>query len=282
MVLLKKIADITRYINNEKASGKTIGFVATMGALHMGHLSLIDTSKKKTDITVCSIFVNPTQFNDAKDFEKYPVTIEQDILLLEQHETDVLFLPSVNEMYPEGPTLKQAYKLGDIEHILEGAFRPGHFQGVCQIVDRLFTIIQPNMVFFGQKDYQQCMVIANLIELKHPDIKMHIRTTLREQNGLAMSSRNTRLNDTQKQQALGMFKALQHINANAYNQEIFSLKSQANQILNETGFEKIDYVEVCDAQNLQPIKQWNEAAKVVVVGAAFLGGVRLIDNIIIE
>ena len=155
MLIFKFAADIKKYLNAVKEKGAAIGFVPTMGALHNGHISLIKHSKKQTDITVCSIFVNPVQFNNAEDFEKYPITVENDILLLQENGCDILFMPSVAEMYPDEISKQKHYDLGRLENILEGKYRPGHFQGVCLVVEKLLTIVEPNILFLGQKDFQQ-------------------------------------------------------------------------------------------------------------------------------
>ncbi|HLI93830.1 MAG TPA: pantoate--beta-alanine ligase, partial [Puia sp.] len=165
MILFKRAADLTGWLEREKAAGRTVGFVPTMGALHAGHMSLITISKKATAITVCSIFVNPTQFNDALDYEKYPVTLEKDIAMLEQAGTDVLFLPGLAELYPAGIKALEHYDLGELDKVLEGRFRPGHFQGVCQVMSRLLQLVRPDRLFLGQKDYQQCLVIQRLLSL---------------------------------------------------------------------------------------------------------------------
>src|ERR1700691_4943551 len=190
MILFKRSAHLYRWLNHETVSGKSIGFVPTMGALHEGHISLITISKKETDITVCSIFVNPTQFNDPRDFQKYPITLEKDIALLEQAGTDVLFLPEVEEIYPKGTSGLEHYDLGRIETLLEGQYRPGHFQGVCQVMRRLLDVVRPDDLFMGQKDYQQCMVLQRLLELRGMPTRLHRCPILREPDGLAMSSRN--------------------------------------------------------------------------------------------
>src|SRR5882757_11264752 len=165
MILFKRAEDLTGWLREQRSRGKSIGFVPTMGALHPGHISLIDISKKTTEITVCSVFVNPTQFNDPRDFQKYPITIENDILLLEKAGTDALFLPEVGEIYPNGIKDLEKYDLGRLETLLEGAFRPGHFQGVCQVMRRLLEAVRPDQLFMGQKDYQQCMVVRRLLEI---------------------------------------------------------------------------------------------------------------------
>ena len=280
MILYQKKTDILKTIDSLKKQGKTIGFVPTMGALHQGHLSLIETSRQHNDVTVCSIFVNPTQFNDSNDFNKYPVTLEADILQLTEAGASLLFLPSVDEMYPEkNPT--DHYNLGNLETILEGMFRPHHFQGVCQVVQRLFNIIQPHNAYFGQKDYQQCMVIKKLVELEQFPINIIVHQTVRESNGLAMSSRNLRLSDDNKQRAVALYKSLLFIKENYAQQPVEELKKKAVQMINDAGFEKIDYVDICDAENLKTVQNKNSSTAVVALVAAYLNGVRLIDNMML-
>jgi len=227
MIIFKKAEALHRYITSLKQQNKTIGFVPTMGALHRGHLSLIDACRKQCDITVCSIFVNPTQFNDPKDFEKYPVTIEQDILLLTQQHTDVLFLPAVQEIYPDGVHALAHYDLGEIENILEGKYRPNHFQGVAQVVDRLLHMVQPDTLFLGRKDYQQCMVINKLIELIQLPVQISIQPTMREDDGLAMSSRNVRLSTAGRKKAIALCQTLLYIKEHAFKKDLPSLTEEA-------------------------------------------------------
>ena len=280
MILYKKKTDLIAKINSLKKEDKTIGFVPTMGALHQGHLSLIEASRKQNDITVCSIFINPTQFNDSNDFNKYPITLENDILLLTESSADLLFLPNIDEIYPEGkPT--DHYNLGDLETILEGKYRPGHFQGVCQVVQRLFNIVQPHNTYFGQKDYQQCMVIKKLVELLHFPIQIIVHPTVREQSGFAMSSRNLRLSDDDKQRAVVLYNALSFIKENRAKTNLDEVKEKAAQMIKDTGFEKIDYLEICDAETLQTLQTKNSAKPKVALVAAYLSGVRLIDNMLL-
>ena len=182
-----------------------------MGALHSGHISLITNSKIQNQLTVSSIFVNPTQFNNAKDFEKYPITLEKDIDQLEKNGCNVLFLPPVEEIYTDGLNKLPHYNLGYLETVLEGKYRPGHFQGVCQVVHRLLNIVQPDYLYLGQKDYQQCMVIKKLIELTQLKINVVISNTLRENDGLAMSSRNMRLNEEERKLSVKIFETLSFI-----------------------------------------------------------------------
>src|SRR4030095_5422550 len=187
MIIYKKPGELNDFLEKKKMKMHQVGFVPTMGALHAGHLSLVSTAKKQDKIVVCSIFVNPTQFNDSEDFKKYPVTLEKDILMFEEVGCDVLFIPSVQDIYPNGIDHLSYYELGFVETVFEGKFRPGHFQGVCQVMHRLLEIVLPNNLYLGQKDYQQCMVIKKLIELirLNDKIKVNICPTLREEIGRA-------------------------------------------------------------------------------------------------
>lgn len=282
MIIFKKAAALHQYITFLKQQNKTIGFVPTMGALHLGHISLVEASKEQCDITVCSIFINPTQFNDPKDFEKYPVTIERDIFLLTQHRTHILFLPSVQEIYPVGSSNLPYYELGELENIFEGKYRPNHFQGVCQVVDRLLGIVQPSKLFLGQKDYQQCMVLEKLIELKHLPVEISIQPTARDNDGLAMSSRNMRLSAEGRKKAVALYQTLSYIKEHFLEQSISSLLADASNTLLTAGFEQIDYVAIADAKTLQPINTLSSSTELVVLGAAFIDGVRLIDNIFLS
>jgi len=280
MILFKKAADITAYLLKIKEQGNSIGFVPTMGALHPGHISLLDTSKKNDPVTVCSIFVNPAQFNDVKDFDNYPTTIEKDIDALEKAGCDILFLPSVSEIYPEGTANAEKYDLGYLETVLEGKFRPGHFQGVCMVMNRLLNIIPANQLYLGQKDYQQCMVITKLVELKKIETNIIICPTLREPDGLAMSSRNVRLNAGDRKQALKIFDTLSFIKKDLRAGDLKTLKQTAAQNLTDAGF-KVDYVEIANAETLEIINDWDGHTKTVALIAAFLGDVRLIDNMLL-
>lgn len=277
MILFKKAADLSQYTQLQQSKQKKVGFVPTMGALHAGHLSLIEASKKANDITVCSIFVNPTQFNNAEDFKHYPITIEADIEKLIANQCDVLFLPAVEEIYPAGFDPKH-YDLGHLETVLEGYYRPGHFQGVCQVMEQLLTIVQPDSLYLGAKDYQQCMVITRLAALMNLQDKMDIsiEPTLREQSGLAMSSRNLRLNESEKDQALAIFRSLQLVKDQIEKEEIQALEKSAAATLTENGL-KVDYVRIVDSDTLLDVSE-NTKRKVVLV-AAWLGNVRLIDNL---
>ncbi len=281
MIIFKQAADINGFITGEKAKGHSIGFVPTMGALHKGHTSLLDISVKQNDVTVSSIFVNPTQFNNAGDFAKYPSTIDRDIEMLENAGCDVLFLPSVSEIYPNGTQLQQHYNLGYLETVLEGKYRPGHFQGVCQVVHRLLKIVNTDVLYLGQKDYQQCMVIQKLIDLFEMNIKLIICPTLREGDGLAMSSRNLRLSEEERMKAINIFETLSFIKKEIKAGNLDKLKENAFKKLTDAGF-KVDYVEIADAGNLKLQHDWNGKTKLVTLAAAYLNEVRLIDNIVLD
>jgi pantoate--beta-alanine ligase len=282
MILYKIASQLQQYLEQQKAAGKTIGFVPTMGALHQGHISLINNSKATCDITICSIFVNPTQFNDAKDFEQYPITIEQDIDMLEMATCDVLFLPPVEEIYPNEIVKTKQFYLGFIETVFEGAYRSGHFNGVCMVVERLLNIVKPHQLFLGQKDYQQCIVIKRLVELMKADIKIIICPTSREENGLAMSSRNKRLSAEMKDKAKIIYQSFNKIKKDIVANNAAELVANAKESLLENGFDKIDYLSLANAKTLAPIELWDGSTQLVILVAAFAEGVRLIDNMVLN
>lgn len=279
MVIFKEAEAVSKSILTEKNRGKYIGFVPTMGALHAGHLSLVKASKKENDLTVCSIFVNPTQFNNPEDFKHYPITIEKDIEALLVAGCDILFLPPFAEIYPAGHH-KKHYDLGTVETLLEGKYRPGHFQGVCEVVDRLLEIVQPHNLYLGQKDFQQCMVIKKLVSLtgREEQLKLKIVPTMREEDGLAMSSRNMRLSADQRNKATSIYKALQFIKNNYGTIGFDQLKQKAGEDLGRNGF-NVDYVEIANAEDLSSAQ--NNSQPLVALIAASIGNIRLIDNLII-
>lgn len=281
MIILKKADNIFNFLSKAKSSGAVIGFVPTMGALHSGHISLITKAKSECDLVICSIFVNPTQFNDPKDFEKYPVTIEHDIYLLEKAGCTVLFLPTVDEMYPNGFKNLRNFELGFLETILDGKYRPGHFQGVCQVVHRLLEIVLPNKLYLGQKDFQQCMVLNKMTATYYPSVQIIICPTQRETDGLAMSSRNLRLIPEDRLLAVNIFSTLQFIKNNIKPGDVTNLKQSVIGSLTAIGF-KVDYVEICDTNSLESLNNWDGKEDIVILIAAFLNEVRLIDNMLIK
>lgn len=278
MLIIRKSNDLSKYLGNSSLDGMSVGFVPTMGALHQGHMSLIKQARQQDKITVCSIFVNPTQFNDPKDFEHYPKTIEQDIYMLEKEKCDVLFLPEVLDIYPEGTDNLRHYQLGYLETVLEGKFRPNHFQGVCQVMNRLMAIVNPDHLYLGQKDYQQCMVITKLLDIIQSKAGIIIVPTLREPDGLAMSSRNRRLDETECEKAPAIFKALSFIKKNIQPGVPFPVLEKAREMLIQHDLVP-DYIEVANADTLELVTDWDGKTKLVALIAAFMGKVRLIDNL---
>jgi len=281
MIIFKHPKDLQSYLQNGEIDPNSIGFVPTMGALHKGHISLIQTARVENSLVVASIFVNPTQFTDQLDFEKYPSTIESDILKLEHSGCDILFLPSVADIYPNGITTNQQYNLGHLDTILEGKYRPGHFQGVCQIVHLLLQIISPGKLYLGQKDYQQCLVIKKMISLLHIGTSVIICPTQREPDGLAMSSRNVRLTTTEREKATYIFKMLNYINENSKAEDLEKLEQIVQNKLTEQGF-KVEYVAIADQLTLETIQFSDNPSTPVALIAAYINQVRLIDNLILK
>jgi pantoate--beta-alanine ligase len=281
MIIFKHSSELNNYLEKFAKSSKFIGFVPTMGALHDGHLSLLTKSKEFSQLTVCSIFVNPVQFNNPEDFRKYPKTIEKDILLLEEHGCDILFIPTEKEIYPDESSKKKYYNLGHLEKILEGKYRPGHFQGVSLIVDKLLSIVIPDFIFIGQKDFQQCLIIERLIELSNRKTKVVICPILRESSGLAMSSRNLRLNIEEKKIAAELHSSLVFIKDNLTPYNFSTLKKNAISKLQSKGF-KVEYLEMAERSTLEIVNKSGNADELVILTAAFLNDVRLIDNLLIK
>ena len=281
MVILKTTKDIQTYLQRRAKNEAPVGFIPTMGALHAGHLSLIEKAKKEQFITVCSIFLNPTQFNDKNDYIKYPVSTEADIDLLLNIGCDVLFLPLVEEIYPGGTENVKSYDFGYLDTVLEGGDRPGHFKGVGQVVGRLLEIVQPDTLFLGQKDYQQCMVINNLkTQLCLTGLNITICPTLREADGLAMSSRNRRLTEPQRKQAATIYQSLVSIQAKQTNTPFAIVHKECLDLLTDKGF-LVDYVALADANTLEPMTEYDTSKTMVALIAAKIGEVRLIDNMVL-
>ncbi|GAA4784255.1 pantoate--beta-alanine ligase [Olivibacter ginsenosidimutans] len=280
-IFTTKIA-LDTYLSSFRSTNGTIGFVATMGALHEGHLALIRQSKQLTELTVCSIFVNPTQFNDPTDLEKYPRPIEQDIALLQSVACDVLFMPSVNEMYPD-QNEHWHLDLGGLDLIWEGAHRPGHYQGVTQVVKKLFDAIQPTVAFFGQKDFQQCMVIQRMVEQLGLAVQLKIVETVRDPDGLAMSSRNVRLSSEGRKNALALSRALFMVKQKLNQGEsLLQLKREAVDFLQQSPGITLEYFAICASDTLTEIEVLEEIDKpLVAILAAWVDGVRLIDNVLL-
>lgn len=280
MYIFKKNNDLNAYLTHLQKEGLSIGFVPTMGALHMGHLTLLKSAARQCDVTVCSIFVNPTQFNDNQDYEKYPVRTEEDIQKLLQTNADILFLPTKEEIYPHGTDKLPVYDFGRLETIWEGAFRPGHFQGVGQVMQCLLEIVHPDVLFMGQKDYQQLLIINELIELLAINVKMEIHPTLREPDGLAMSSRNLRLSPEARKKAPAIYQTLLFVKENFRKIAFDELLEKAQNKLTGQGF-KVDYIALANAKDLQSITHPISGSMICLV-AAWLDGIRLIDNMLLD
>jgi len=266
---------IHKYLDELRSSGKLIGLVPTMGALHAGHLSLIEEARKRTDIVVCSIFVNPTQFNDKKDLENYPRPIEDDLQKLKEVKCDILFLPEVEEMYDSSEFWN--IELGNLDKILEGKIRPGHYQGVTQIVKKLFDTLKPDYAFFGQKDYQQIMVISYMIKKLEIKVNLVICPIIREKDGLAMSSRNIYLSAEQRKDALALFKSLRLAQELFKTETVAQIEKKVRAFLESSPGIEMEYFEIYSADSFEPFDSEN-AAKPIALVAAKAGRIRIIDN----
>lgn len=276
MIVFEKINELKKHLSSERRKGKTVGFVPTMGALHQGHIALISRAKKETDIVVCSIYVNPTQFNDKNDLAKYPRPIEADKALLEKNNCDILFLPSSTEMYPNGE-VSEEWNFGQLDKVMEGAHRPGHFNGVATIVNRFFQIVEPDLAFFGQKDFQQLAIIRAMVIQTNSTINIIACPTLRESDGLAMSSRNVRLTNEDRKAAPLIFKTLSWIKDNFQSKSVKELVSDGKKQLASIPNSKLEYLEIVNEETLLNTENKNDLGVVCV--ALKLGDVRLIDNV---
>lgn len=279
MIIVHSMQALRQALSGVPAHHPSVAFVPTMGALHAGHISLIQAARQLAPTVVASIFVNPTQFNDPADFARYPKSLEQDIDMLEAAGTQLLFLPEVATLYPQGTQHLPAYPLGRLEELLEGLHRPGHFQGVCQVVHRLLQAVQPGHLLLGAKDYQQCMVIRQLLQHTALPTQLHIVPTMREADGLAMSSRNRRLSADGRQQATAIYRTMRWINSQWPNEAPAELEAEAGRQLLAAGFDSVDYISISHAHTLEPLPAADAHEPAVVLVAAFLEGVRLIDNL---
>ena len=277
MKVFNFIVDIQRFVEEKRNEGLKIGFVPTMGALHEGHLSLINRAKKENDIVVCSVFVNPIQFNNPADLEKYPRTPEKDIEKLEQAGCDAVLMPSVEEMYPE--KVEDHYDFGNLERVMEGACRPGHFNGVAIVVRKLFEIVTPNKAYFGEKDFQQLAIINKMVRDLNMNLEIVPCPIVRENDGLAMSSRNVRLNETERAIAPKIFATLNDVISKKDSMSPAEMKSYALAKYSEIKEFDVEYVEITDEINLKSIENWNECEHARIFVALQLGPVRLIDNV---
>ena len=277
MEILKTISSIKTVIEFLKNKGKTIGFVPTMGALHKGHISLVNYAKAGNDYVVVSIFVNPTQFNDKNDLKNYPRTLDSDAEKLKNAGVDFLFVPTEHEMYPEPDT--RTFNFGQLDKVMEGKHRPGHFNGVAQIVSKLFDAVMPHKAYFGEKDFQQLAIIQQLAKELNYNIEIVPCPIVRESDGLAMSSRNALLSPAQRMNAALISKTLFESVKMAKTQSLSSLKNWVCTTINENSELEVEYFEIVDDKYLQPITSWEEKNNKVGCIAVKVGKVRLIDNI---
>lgn len=277
--LTHTITETQAAIREQISEGKTIGFVPTMGALHEGHITLIRRAAAENDFVVVSIFVNPIQFNNPEDLAKYPRTLDADMQKLDGTGCKLVFAPSADEMYPE-PDLTE-FDFGQLDKVMEGKFRPGHFKGVAIVVKKLFEIVTPHKAYFGEKDFQQLTIIKKMVSVLQIPVEIVPCPIIREADGLAMSSRNARLTAEERNEAPLLFKALSGIKEN-YSWFIpDGIKQLVTGEIQETKYFRVEYVSVVDTETLQPFEDWQDVEHAVVCVAAFIGSVRLIDNIVL-
>ena len=277
MEVFAKIADLQRKIAADKAAGKKIGLVPTMGALHAGHLALVKRAVEENDAVVVSVFVNPTQFNDKNDLALYPRTLDADCRLLESVDCSYVFVPSVEEIYPEEDT--RVFQLGAVAEVMEGKHRPGHFNGVAQIVSKLFDIVAPDNAYFGEKDFQQIAVIRAMAAQLGYTFNIVACPIVREEDGLALSSRNTRLTGEQRRNAPKIAETLFKSRTFAETHSVQETIDFVVTTLNAVPEMEVEYYEIVDGNTLQPVHDWNDSAYIVGCITVYNGAVRLIDNI---
>lgn len=276
MKVLKSKKTLIDYVERQREMGKKIGFAPTMGALHEGHLSLYKAAKKENDEVISSIFVNPTQFNNPDDFQKYPKTLEKDLELLEKAGVDAVYVPNVEEMYPDGLNSKK-YDFDGLENEMEGKYRPGHFDGVGTIVEELFRQVQPHNAYFGEKDYQQLAIIKKMVEKTKLPVKIHGVPTLREEDGLAMSSRNVRLTETQRKEATIIYETLEKVKEWFKVLSVEEIKLRVLEIFRNSNFE-LEYFVIADEKTLKETDYFYKDKNYRAFIVAYADTVRLIDN----
>ena len=277
MKIIHTIKELQDELSRYTSEGQTVGFVPTMGALHAGHISLVKFSVKENDVTVVSIFVNPTQFNDKEDLKKYPRTLEADCRLLEPVGVDYVFAPSVEEMYPVADTREFNYP--PLDTVMEGAHRPGHFNGVCQIVSKLFDAVKPTRAYFGEKDFQQLAIIREMVRRMKYDIDIVGCPIVREEDGLAMSSRNTRLSTEERKNALKISQTLLKSRNFAGSQTVYDVQKFVEEAIADAPGLQLEYFAIVDGNTLQTVERWDASDYVVGCITVFCGDVRLIDNV---
>ena len=277
MKVIHTIKDLQAELTVLRAQGKKVGLVPTMGALHVGHASLVKRSVSENGVTVVSVFVNPTQFNDKNDLAKYPRTLDADCRLLEDYGAAFAFAPSVEEMYPQPDTREFSY--APLDTVMEGAFRPGHFNGVCQIVSKLFDAIQPDRAYFGEKDFQQLAIIREMVRQMNYKLEIVGCPIVREEDGLALSSRNKRLSAQERENALNISRTLFKSRTFATSHTVSETQKMVEEAIEAAPGLRLEYFEIVDGNTLQKVNSWEDAQYVVGCITVFCGEVRLIDNI---
>ncbi|MCT4591515.1 MAG: pantoate--beta-alanine ligase [Carboxylicivirga sp.] len=277
MQVVETIAELQKLLVNYKNENQTVGFVPTMGALHQGHLSLVKQAAQSSDVVVVSIFVNPTQFNNAKDLERYPRDLQTDLNALSTVKCDIVFAPDVNEVYPEKDT--RTFDFGNLETVMEGKFRPGHFNGVAQVVSRLFEMVRPDKAYFGLKDFQQLAVICAMTKQLQLPVEIMPCEIVREEDGLAMSSRNMLLSDAQRKNAPLIASTLFESCNFVADTSVEGVKNKVIEAINANKELEVEYFEIVDGFTLQPVDKWDESEYIVACIAVFAGEIRLIDNV---
>lgn len=281
MKIISTVAALRKEIDKYQKQGKSIGFTPTLGALHAGHLTLVDRMIAENDISIVSIYVNPTQFNVKSDLDKYPRTLTADAKKLRKAKLDILFTPTNDEVYPKGLRTKVNIDFKGLDTRMEGKFRPGHFDGVCQVVKRLLDITTPDKLYMGQKDFQQFTIIGHMIDVLHMPVELVVCDIVREEHGLAMSSRNERLSETARTEAAIIYKTLKWIKRNRSKHTVSELRKKGMEKLAIEGFEP-EYVSISNGYTLRDIRKMDAHDYVVVCTAVWTEGVRLIDNIILK
>jgi pantoate--beta-alanine ligase len=277
MKIIDTISELENQLQGYRHKGETIGLVPTMGALHQGHASLVERCVADNKISIVSLFVNPTQFNNKEDLKHYPRTPEKDHELLERLGVDYVFSPSVEEMYPEED--KRVFDFGQLDKVMEGEFRPGHFNGVAQIVSKLFDIVKPDNAYFGEKDFQQLAIVKDMVRQLQMPVNIIGMPIVRESSGLAMSSRNQRLSEEQKKNASEVYKVLNESKLMIDKFIPYELINYVSESINKVSGIKVEYFQIVDGDNLQPVTSWSDSDYIVGCIALFCGEVRLIDNI---
>lgn len=279
MIIINKVSELETYVARERNNGRSIGLVPTMGALHAGHLSLVERAVKENDDVIVSVFVNPTQFNNPDDLATYPRTEEEDCRLLAKGGVSVAFVPDVKEMYPKGAVHEKDFELGTAAEVMEGKFRPGHFQGVAQIVSRLFELCRPNRAYFGEKDFQQIAVIKNMVESEGIDVDIIPCPIKRADDGLALSSRNALLTPEQRAVAPAIYEALKEGVEYSKSHTVKETHDMIVNAVNANAGLETEYLEIVDARTLLPVENWEESPEIQGCITVYCGKVRLIDNI---